>query len=66
MVLFDPLVGPLSDATILGQSGPGSNGNEGVLSIPQTLASLEPHHQIEVGRVVFPLQTYSQCILQSS
>ena len=30
----------LSDATTLGQNGPGSNGNEGVLYIPQ------PHHQI--------------------
>ena len=26
----------LSGATILGQSGPGSNGNEGVLRIPQS------------------------------
>ena len=26
----------LSGATILGQSGPGSNGNEGVLCIPQS------------------------------
>ena len=29
----------LSDATIPGQSGPGSNGNEGVLCIPP-----KPHH----------------------
>ena len=28
-------MGPLSGATTLGQSGPGSNGNEGVLRIPQ-------------------------------
>ena len=26
----------LSDATTLGQSGPGSDGNEGVLPIPQS------------------------------
>ena len=29
-------MGPLSGATIPGQSGPGSNGNEGVLRIPQS------------------------------
>ena len=28
--------GPLSDATTPGQSGPGSDGNEGVLLIPQS------------------------------
>ena len=33
---FDPLIGPLSGATTLGKSGPGSNGNEGVLHIPQS------------------------------
>ena len=30
LVLFNPLIG----ATIPGESGPGSNGNEGVLRIP--------------------------------
>ena len=35
----------LSDATIPGQSGPGSNGNEGVLHIPKA-PILKPHHQI--------------------
>ena len=36
----------LSGATIPDQSGPGSNGNEGVLCIPKAPALLEPHHQI--------------------
>ena len=31
----------LSDATIPGQSEPGSNGNEGVLSIPQSSSITE-------------------------
>ena len=35
LVLFNPLIGPLSDATTSDQSGPGSDGNEGVLCIPQ-------------------------------
>ena len=34
LVLFKPKIGPLSGATIPGQSGPGSDGNEGVLRIP--------------------------------
>ena len=33
---IQPIDRTLSDATIPGQSGPGSNGNEGVLSIPQS------------------------------
>ena len=36
LVLFNPQIGPLSGATTLGQSGPGSNGKEGVLRIPQS------------------------------
>ena len=36
LVLFNPLIGTLSSATTLGQSVPGSNGNEGVLCIPQS------------------------------
>ena len=36
LVLFNPLIGLLSGATIPGQSGPGSDGNEGVLRIPQS------------------------------
>ena len=39
-----PLDRTLSGATTPDQSGPGSNGNEGVLCIRQTLALLEPHH----------------------
>ena len=34
LVLFNPLIGPLSGATIPGQSVPESDGNEGVLRIP--------------------------------
>ena len=36
LVLFNPKIGPLSSATTLGQSGPGSDGNKGVLRIPQS------------------------------
>ena len=41
-----PIDKTLSAATTPSQSGAWSNGNEGVLSIPQTTAWLEPHHQI--------------------
>ena len=34
LVLFNLLIGPLSGATTLGQSVPGSDGNERVLHIP--------------------------------
>ena len=36
LVLFKPIDRALSDATIPGHTGPGSNGNEGVLCIPQS------------------------------
>ena len=36
LVLFDPKIGLLSGATTPDQSGPGNNGNEGVLCIPQS------------------------------
>ncbi len=36
LVLFNPQIGPLSAATTLDQSGPGSDGNEGVLCILQS------------------------------
>ena len=39
--LFDPYIGPLSGATTLGQSGPGSDGNKGVLRIPQSICITE-------------------------
>ena len=35
LVLFKPIVMALPGTTIPSQSGPGSNGNEGVLRIPQ-------------------------------
>ena len=35
---IEPIDRALSGATILGQSGPGSNGNEGVLRILQSLS----------------------------
>ena len=34
LVLFNPLIGPLSGTTTPGQSEPGSDSNEGVLHIP--------------------------------
>ncbi len=62
----------LSGATTPGQSGPGSNGNEGVLRIPQSsntagtspsdcLVSYPGH---SLGGGLTPLQNFSQCILQ--
>ena len=62
----------LPGAPTPGQSGPGSNSNEGTLRIPRSpsltgttpsdcLASYPRH--ILVG--LTPLQRYSQCILQS-
>ena len=35
LILFNLLIGPLSDPTTPGQSGPGSDDNERVLRIPQ-------------------------------
>ena len=43
-VLFDSKMG-LTATTTLAQSGPGSNGNKGVLHIPKD-PELEPQHQI--------------------
>ena len=63
----------LSGATTLGQSGPGSDGTEEVLHIPQSSGitrtspsdclMLYPGHPLEWGGLT-PLQRYSQCILQ--
>ena len=39
-----PIDRTLSVATTLGQSGPGSNGSEGVLHIPQSTSITEPAH----------------------
>ena len=36
LALLNPLIGPLSGAPTPGQSGLGSDGNEGVLRIPQS------------------------------
>ena len=36
LVLFNPWIGPLSGAATPDQSGPGSDGNKGVLRIPQS------------------------------
>ena len=36
IVLFNPLIGPLSDATTSGQNGPWTDGNKGVLRFIQS------------------------------
>ena len=36
LLLFNPQIGPLSGATTPSESEPGSNGNKGVLRIPQS------------------------------
>ena len=62
----------LSGATTLGQSGPGSNGNEGVLRIPQisSTAGTSPSDCLvsypghSFGGGLTPLQRCNQCILQ--
>ena len=41
-----PIDRTLSGATTLGQSWPGSAGNEGVPPLPKAPALLEPHHQL--------------------
>ena len=72
LILFNPLIGPLSGASTLGQSGPGSNGNEGVLRIPQSssIAGTSPSDYLvsspghSLGGGLTALQRCSQCILQ--
>ncbi len=72
LVLFNPLDRVLSGAIIPGQSGPRSDGNEGVLHMgPKASALLEPHHQIVLCHIrtlvrggLTPLQRCSRCILQ--
>ena len=74
---IQPIDRALSGATILGQSGPGSNGNEGVLCIPQNssitgtlpsvfLVSYLGHSFVCVlwGGLI-PLQRCSRCILEA-
>ena len=68
-----PIDRTLSSATTPGQSGPGSNGNEGVHHIPKN--SRTGALPSDLFRVVFrtfigdggltPLQRRSQCVLQS-
>ena len=65
-VLFDTLIGPYQ---IL-QSGPGSNGNKGVLNISPKLQAwilairwFNIIPRTLVGRDLTPLQRYSRCIL---
>ena len=41
-----PIDRTLSGVANLGQSGPWSDGNEGVLRIPNAPALLKPHHEI--------------------
>ena len=66
----------LTDTTTPGQSGSGSNNNEGVLHTSQS-SEMEPHHQIQfsvlprtlffVGVEVLPLcRVYIQCILSTT
>ena len=63
----------LSGATTPGQSGPGSDGNEGVIRIPQSssIAGSSPSNCLVSypghflrGGGLNPLQRSSQCILQ--
>ena len=66
-----PINRALSGASTLGQSGPGSNGNEGVLCIPQSSSIIRtstsdclvsyPGHSLGFFT---PLQRCSRCILQ--
>ena len=67
-----PIDTTLSGATTPGQSGSGSDGNEGILRIPQNSSITEiassdclvsyPKHSLEAGLI--PLQRSKQCILQ--
>ena len=70
--LFDPWIGPYQVLSHWATSGPGSNGNKGVLHIPQRTYITEtspsdclvlyPGHSLE-GRGFTPLQRSSWCIL---
>ena len=57
----------LSDVTTPGQSGPGSNGEEGVLHIPQSssIIGTSPSDCLVSYPGHIPLQKRSWCILQS-
>ena len=70
-----PIDRTLSGATTLGWSGPGSNGNKGVLRIPQSSYIIEtsqsdclvsyPGHSFWGQGILMPLQRSIWCILQS-
>ena len=71
-VLFDPIDRTLSGATIPGQSGPESNGNEGIPYITQSSKTggtpsdgLVSSLDFQEWGGLIPLQRHSQCILQS-
>ena len=51
LVLFNRSIGPYQVATIPSQSGPGSNGNEGVLCIPQSFRITGSYPSTEVQSV---------------
>ena len=65
--------GALSDTTIPGQSGPGSDGNEGVLHVPQSFSITRtspseclgsyPGYLLGVGGGLIPLQRRGHSIL---
>ena len=69
---IQPIDRTLSGATILGQCGLGSDGNEGVLHIPQSssITGTSPSDCLVsylghlLGRDLTSLQGCSQCILQ--
>ena len=70
---ISPIDRMLSGATSPSQSGPGTNGNEGILHIPKSSKAKAspsdaflsfPGHLLGVGFFT-PLQRCSRCILQS-
>ena len=68
-ILFNPYIGPLSSASTSGQSGPGSNGNEEVLRIPQSSSitgtspsdCLVSYPRHSLGEGLTALLRYSRC-----
>ena len=73
-VLFDVYIGPYQELPLWGQSGHGSNGNEGVLCIPQScsitwasaLDCLVSYlgHSFGGGGCLTPVNRCSRCMLQ--